>query len=190
MFLPAPEIGENRFHPVTTLFPPMEEEEYQRLVADIQEHGLREPIWTYQGKIIDGRHRALACAQLGMKPMEREWDGNGSLVAFVVSLNLERRHLTSSQRAMISLEVERWFAQEAKEKEQARKQVTRLERFPTHERVLPLRPKIHAAAQAAVLTGTVQRSVRLEGKVLPRETTSFPGGPPFWRSGAGGRSGG
>ena len=92
MFLPMIEAGDGRFHEVTTIFPPMEESEYMSLVADIQEHGLREPIWTYQGKIIDGRHRSRACQQLGIEPTYREWDGNGSLVAFVVSLNFERRH--------------------------------------------------------------------------------------------------
>src|SRR5579883_691980 len=154
MFLPVIEAGEDRFHEVTTLFPPMEEKEYRSLVADIQEHGLREPIWMYQGKIIDGRHRSCACEQLGIEPIYREWDGKGSLIAFVVSLNLERRHLTSSQRAMISLDVERRLAQEAKEREQVRKRATILERFPGRERVVPLKPKIHAASQAAVLTGT------------------------------------
>ena len=130
LMLPVLESGESRFHEVTNLFPSMEETEYLHLVADIHAHGLREPIWTYQGKIIDGRHRARACQQLGIEPTFREWDGQGSLTAFVVSLNLERRHLTSSQRAIIALEIERRLAQEAQEKEQARKRVSTLERFP------------------------------------------------------------
>ena len=130
MFLPIIEVGESRFHEVTGIFPPMEESEYMSLVADIQEHGLREPIWTYQGKIIDGRHRSRACKQLGIEPTYREWDGNGSLIAFVVSLNFERRHLTSSQRAIIALDVERRLAHEVQEKEKERKCVTTLEIFP------------------------------------------------------------
>jgi hypothetical protein len=154
MFLPGIEAGESRFHEVTTIFPPMEEEEYRSLVADIQEHGLREPIWTYQGKIIDGRHRSCACEQLGIEPTYREWDGNGSLTAFVVSLNLERRHLTSSQRAIVSLDVERRLAQEVQEKDLARKRMSTLEIFPKSSRVLPYKPKLHAASQAAMLTRT------------------------------------
>jgi hypothetical protein len=41
-----------------------------------------------------------------------------------------------------------------------------------------------------LLCWTAQRPVRLEGKILPPEATSFPGGPHLRRSIAGGRSGG
>jgi hypothetical protein len=61
-----------------------------------------EAIWTHEGKIVDGRNRYNACVALKIKPTYREWDGNGSLAAFVVSLNLHRRHLNESQRAMVA----------------------------------------------------------------------------------------
>jgi hypothetical protein len=37
--------------------------------------------------------------------MYREWDGSGSLVAFVWSLNGARRHLNSGQKAAIAVEM-------------------------------------------------------------------------------------
>jgi hypothetical protein len=81
-------------HRVADLFPAM---------SDIQAHGQREPIWTWQGFIIDGRHRERACNELGRACAAREWDGEEKdLVPFVVSLNLKRRHLGTSQRAMIA----------------------------------------------------------------------------------------
>lgn len=101
------------FHEITNIFPEMEDEEYRTLLEDIKEHGLCEPIWTYQGKIIDGRHRYRVCLELGIEPKFREWDGNGSLVDFVISLNLHRRHLTSSQRAAIAVEILPWLEKEA-----------------------------------------------------------------------------
>ena len=39
------------------------------------------------------------------EPTFREWSGEGSLVAFVVSLNLHRRHLDESQRAMVAAKI-------------------------------------------------------------------------------------
>lgn len=76
--------------------------EYAGLLVDIRENGQREPIWTYQGKIIDGRNRYQVCVELGIPVRSQEWDGQGSLTKFVVSLNLVRRHLNESQRGMVA----------------------------------------------------------------------------------------
>ena len=88
------------FHPLAELFPLMQGREFDELVTDIKANGLREPIWTYQGQILDGRNRWRACeaAKLSHRPM-REYTGDDP-VSFVVSLNLHRRHLDESQRGM------------------------------------------------------------------------------------------
>ncbi len=105
-----------KFHPVTNIFPMMSEDEFNDLMENIKKHGLMEPIWAWKGEIIDGRNRYLACTKTGVKPEFREWDGEGSLVEFVVSLNLHRRHLTSSQKAMISENILPFLEEEAKER--------------------------------------------------------------------------
>lgn len=88
------------FHPVADLFPLMQGTEFDDLVEDIREHGLREPVWLYEGKILDGRNRCLACQSVGIDPETRLYEGDDP-VGFVVSLNLKRRHLDESQRAMV-----------------------------------------------------------------------------------------
>jgi ParB-like chromosome segregation protein Spo0J len=90
------------FHPVAELFPLMTGDAFDEFVRDIRVHGLREPIWRHEGKIIDGRNRYNACLEGGVQPRYREWDGEGDLTEFVVSLNLHRRHLTESQRSMVA----------------------------------------------------------------------------------------
>lgn len=60
---------ETQVHAVAGLFPPMSEGEYRALVEDIRLNDLREPIWRLRdGRTIDGRHRANACATLGIVP--------------------------------------------------------------------------------------------------------------------------
>src|SRR5690349_6175265 len=109
-----------KFHPVAALFPLMEGEDFAALVEDIRENGLLEPIWTHDGQIIDGRNRYRACEAAGVKPHFRQWDGTGSLVAFVVSLNLKRRHLTAAQRAMVAVDLLPLLEAEAKQRQGTR----------------------------------------------------------------------
>lgn len=90
-----------QIHPVAEIFPRMPATEFAALKSDIAAHGLREPVWTKDGAIIDGRHRWRACEELGVECPVREYEG-ADLVAFVVSLNLRRRHLDESQRAMVA----------------------------------------------------------------------------------------
>jgi ParB-like chromosome segregation protein Spo0J len=89
-------------HEVCGLFPMMGPDRLKELAADVAAHGLREPIWTHRGRVIDGRNRLRACEMAGVKPEFREWDGRGSLVEFVLSLNLHRRHLSETQRGTVA----------------------------------------------------------------------------------------
>ena len=89
------------FHPTASIFPLMEGEEFTSLCQDIASNGLIEPIWTYQGLILDGRNRYRACQASGIEPVLRQYLG-GDPLSFVLSQNLHRRHLNESQRAMIA----------------------------------------------------------------------------------------
>jgi ParB-like nuclease domain len=86
-------------HPAADLFPLLEVEspEFGELVQDIREHGLLQPIVLCDGKILDGRNRYRACQHAGVEPRYEEWSGE-SPTAYVLSLNLHRRHLTHDAR--------------------------------------------------------------------------------------------
>jgi ParB-like chromosome segregation protein Spo0J len=88
-------------HPLAEIFPLMRGQQFDDLVADIKAHGLREPIVTYEDKILDGRNRYMACAATGVECASVPYTGNDPL-GYVVSRNLKRRHLNGSQRAMIA----------------------------------------------------------------------------------------
>ncbi len=74
-------------HPAAEILPPMREADFQRLKDDIELHGLQEPIWLYQGRILDGRNRYRACVEWGIEPATREYEGDDP-EDFVLSVNL------------------------------------------------------------------------------------------------------
>jgi FtsZ-binding cell division protein ZapB len=74
-------------------------EDQASLEADIKVHGLRDPIVTFDGMILDGWHRFRCCENLGIPPVLKPLGEGVDPVAFVQSVNLLRRHLTGSQRA-------------------------------------------------------------------------------------------
>ena len=89
------------FHPLANLFPMLDEQQAEELASDIRANGLRQAITTFDGKILDGRNRYLACVSAGVEPLFEEFAGDDPL-GYVVSLNLNRRHLNESQRAMVA----------------------------------------------------------------------------------------
>jgi hypothetical protein len=82
------------FHPLAEVFPLMEGSEFDAFVADIKANGLREPILLYDGKILDGRNRARACAEAGIAARVSEHHAGcahiGDPAAYVISVNIHR----------------------------------------------------------------------------------------------------
>jgi hypothetical protein len=112
-------MSELQFHPLADLFPLMEGEDFDALVADIAANGLREKIDLYQGKIVEGRNRYLALQRLGIEPSAdqkqyfrkaiyahtvggeiapHEQSNDDRVRAYVISKNIHRRHLTAEQK--------------------------------------------------------------------------------------------
>jgi 16S rRNA G966 N2-methylase RsmD len=84
--------------------------ELDELSHDIAENGLREPIWLWRDRedgieyLLDGRNRKAACEKSGMHLATQHYLGKDP-IGFVVSLNIQRRHLTPGQRAMLALDL-------------------------------------------------------------------------------------
>jgi N6-adenosine-specific RNA methylase IME4 len=92
-------MSERAFHRYANVFPLLEGAEFDGLVADIKAHGVHEPIWIFEEQILDGRNRRRAARVAGVECPERIYTGDDPL-GFVVSVNLHRRHLDTSQRGM------------------------------------------------------------------------------------------
>ncbi len=93
-----------KYHPYANLFPLLDENELRILSEDIAANGQHHPvIIDDKGLILDGRNRSAACTLAGIKPVTKEFKGNDTeKLAFVLSANLHRRHLTTAQRGMVA----------------------------------------------------------------------------------------
>jgi N6-adenosine-specific RNA methylase IME4 len=90
-----------QFHPIADVFPLIQGSEFDQLVEDIQQFGLREPIVLLNDMILDGRNRWRACLVAQVEPHFEAFPG-GDPVAFVISANLRRRHMDESQRSLVA----------------------------------------------------------------------------------------
>jgi len=101
-------------HPFCSVFPEMNEEEYDSLVASMQNQGYlaTDPIILYypdseeftEPQILDGRNRHSAASDAGVKPVYVEYIGSDPR-GFVLSRNMDRRHLSSGQKAAIASKI-------------------------------------------------------------------------------------
>jgi len=96
---------ELQLHPYCALFPQASDSEIVAMADSILRNGLREWIVRHLGLIIDGRNRFLACTLANVEPKFVDYDGDtsdSSLLEFVLSKNAGRRHMSTSQRALIA----------------------------------------------------------------------------------------
>lgn len=104
-------------HEAANIFP-MEDETIGELAEDIAKHGQHVPVELLGGKVIDGRRRLAACKIAGVEPLVIDINTDDP-VAYVLSLNLHRRQLTASQRAMIGARSRDVYDKMAKERQRA-----------------------------------------------------------------------
>jgi len=101
------------FHPYANVFPLLEGEAFEHLVESIRSQGLLHAIVLHDGQVLDGRNRLRACRAAGVKPRFETYAGSDAL-AFATSVNVARRHLDESQRAMCGARMKAMLSEGAK----------------------------------------------------------------------------
>jgi ParB-like chromosome segregation protein Spo0J len=101
-------------HPAAELFPLLSDDELQELAEDIRTNGLHEPVWLYDDPehgrmLLDGRNRSRACELAGVPVETRLYTGDDP-IGFSISQNLQRRHLTTGQKAAVAVQAEPLYA--------------------------------------------------------------------------------
>ncbi len=144
-------------HPAALIPPPLADDDYAALKADIAANGLLHPIRTIDGQVIDGRHRYQICMELGIEPQFDPYTGPLTPLQFVIA-HIRHRHMTAGQKAVMGLEIEKYEAALARERMLAGK---------------PANPSVNlrqgepgkASEKAAAATGASARNVQAAKKL-------------------------
>jgi len=89
-------------HPAADEFPLMTGSAFDNLVEGIRKCGQLDAAWIWNGLLLDGRNRALACERLGIELKTREFTGDeAAALDLIMSENVERRHLSKGALALI-----------------------------------------------------------------------------------------
>lgn len=98
-----------------TLIPPLTDDEFQRLERSILDEGVREPIITWNGVIVDGHNRynitqkhALVCPT-----RERQFESRDAAKIWIIENQFARRNLNSYNRSVLAFKLEPLYAAEA-----------------------------------------------------------------------------
>lgn len=137
------------YHELANLFPLLEGDAFWALVEDIRANGVREPVVMLDGLILDGRNRYHAAREAGVSYPVVDYVGDDPL-GYVLSLNLKRRHLSESQRAMVAAKLAKL--------PHGHRQTGQLAAVPTQEQ---------AAQMLSVGERSVRRAVEVEASGAP-----------------------
>ena len=100
-----------------SLIPPLSNEEFKQLERNILEEGIREPLITWNGVLIDGhnRYRIAQEHDMNYETLEKEFENINRVKEWMINNQFGRRNLSNYQRSVLALQLEDVFREKAKE---------------------------------------------------------------------------
>lgn len=150
-----------------SLIPPLSDDEFKRLEKSILAEGVRDPIITWNGTIIDGHNRYTVCQKHGIrfKTAPRDFQSRDAAKIWIIENQFGRRNLSKYDRSVLALQLEPLYAAEAK-----RRQGERTDIRQNSDR--SSKPPARTDEQLAKLAGTSRDTIR---KVKVIETEAAKG---------------
>ena len=150
-----------------SLIPPLTNDEYQRLERSILAEGVRDPLITWDGTIIDGHNRYSICQQHGIqfRTSERTFASRDAAKIWIIENQFGRRNLSTYDRGVLALQLEPLYAAEAKRRMSAGGNSSKVGRQNSDN-------PIRTDDQIAKLAGTSRDTIR---KVKVIETEAAKG---------------
>ena len=147
------------------LIPPLTSEEFKQLERNILEEGIRDPLVTWNGILVDGhnRYRIATEYDIDFVTVEKEFADMNAVKEWMINNQFGRRNLNKYQRSVLALQLEDVFKAKAKEKEQFRKTTSQI----SDESLPEISTKKELAKIANVSHDTIARVKRIEATASP-----------------------
>ena len=99
------------------LIPPLTSEEFKQLERNILEEGIRDPLVTWNGILVDGhnRYRIATEYDIDFVTVEKEFPDINAVKEWMINNQFGRRNLNNYQRSVLALQLEDVFKAKAKE---------------------------------------------------------------------------
>ena len=138
------------------LIPALSAEEYAQLEANILEEGIREPIITWNGFIIDGHNRYSIAQRFDVeyRTTSKHFANEESVKEWMILNQFGRRNLSNYQRSVLALELEEVF----KEKAQKSK-ANKVSHFRNTGEVLATLPKLDTRKELSKVAQVGERTL-------------------------------
>lgn len=158
-----------KHHPIANLFPMLEDERRPSFRASLAE-GQNHPVVLHKGMLLDGRNRERELVELGKPVAFKVFVGTDrQALDFVMDENLERRHLTESQRAMVAARMATLRVGDNQHVQQAAQICAPTLFAPVAPKDIPAEPApVISQSDAAQLLNVSRRSVQTAAKVQER----------------------
>jgi DNA modification methylase len=147
-----------------SLIPPLTAEEFKQLETNVLAEGIREPIITWQGTIVDGhnRYELAQMYDLPFKVKEMAFASMEDCKEWMIRNQFGRRNLSNYQRSVLALELESVFKAKAKENQAIQFKGNSLKQISAE--VKPIETRQELAKVANVSHDTIAKVKVIEAK--------------------------
>ena len=146
------------------LIPPLTSEEFKQLERNILEEGIRDPLVTWNGILVDGhnRYRIAQEYDIDFVTVEKEFADMNAVKEWMINNQFGRRNLNNYQRSVLALQLEDVFKAKAKEN-----QIRKPDFVPQKSAEQKVETRQEIAKVANVSHDTISKVKKIEATASP-----------------------
>ena len=146
------------------LIPPLTSEEFKQLERNILEEGIRDPLVTWNGILVDGhnRYRIATEYDIDFVTVEKDFADMNAVKEWMINNQLGRRNLNKYQRSVLGLQLEDVFKAKAKEN-----QIRKPDFVPQKSAEQKVETRQEIAKVANVSHDTISKVKKIEATASP-----------------------